>query len=118
MVVDCFYMHCCLQSLAQATADATDNLAAFQAERQQRQEELALLRAQLAQLQALGASKEREAAAAAAKAEGECCPGGCDGDSMGVAHGHWCAGAPQLLCHQCLVRTPPAMFALLAHLQI
>ena len=61
-----------MQSLAQATADATDQLAAFQAERQERLEELGLLRAQVAQLQALGASREREAAAAAAKAQGEC----------------------------------------------
>lgn len=68
-----------LQSLAQATADAADRLDAFQAERRERQEELDLLRAQLTQQQALGASTEREAAAAAAKAAGECSWVGCAG---------------------------------------
>ena len=58
------------QSLTQATTDSTDQWAAFQEERQQRQEDLAGLRAHAAQLQALGAAREQELAAATARLGG------------------------------------------------
>ena len=61
-----------LQSLLQATTASTDQWEHLQAERQERDEQWALLRAEVAQLRALGASKEHEAAAATARVEGEC----------------------------------------------
>ena len=49
-----------LQGLFQATSDCTEQQAAFQAERAEREEAAGVLRAQVQQLQALGAAREHE----------------------------------------------------------
>ena len=59
-----------MQSLSQATEDITEQRAAFQAERASFEKAQGVLRAQLAQLQALVASREHELAAATTRLEG------------------------------------------------
>lgn len=61
---------CLLQSLSQATDDSTELRASFQAERAEMLEEAGVLRARVAQLQALQAVGARELEAAAARMEG------------------------------------------------
>lgn len=64
------HMHGWLQSLCQATADAVEQMAAHQEFRAERDEAVGILRAQVAQLQALGASRQHELQGTISRLEG------------------------------------------------